>query len=71
MVFVICTKEGAKELLQYSGKYEIDVKNLIIIGGGRIGDGEKGEGSLGKAPSDTLRSWEIPSCGEQGAAEGL
>lgn len=38
LVFVICTKEGAKELLQYSGKYEIDVKNLLIIGGGRIGE---------------------------------
>ena len=30
-----------------------------------------GEGRLGKAPSDALRSWEISSCGEQGAAEGL
>ena len=28
-------------------------------------------GQAGKAPSDTLRSREIPSCGEQGAAEGL
>lgn len=38
LVFVICTKEGAKELLQYTDKYEIDVKNLLIIGGGKIGE---------------------------------
>lgn len=38
LVFVICTKEGEEEIMSYSGKNEIDVKNIMIIGGGRIGE---------------------------------
>ncbi|MBR3303244.1 MAG: Trk system potassium transporter TrkA [Bacteroidales bacterium] len=38
LVFTICSKQGVEDLLKYSGKYEIDVKNLMIIGGGRIGE---------------------------------
>ncbi len=38
MVFVICTKEGVKEAMGYSGKNEIDVKKLMIVGGGRIAE---------------------------------
>lgn len=38
LVFVICTKEGENEVMSYSGKNEIDIKNIMIIGGGRIGE---------------------------------
>lgn len=38
LVFVICTKEGVKEAMKYSGKNEIDVKKLMIVGGGKIGE---------------------------------
>ena len=38
MVFVICTHDGVKEAMSYSGKNEIDIKKLMIVGGGRIGE---------------------------------
>lgn len=38
LVFVICTKAGVKEAMSFSGKNEIDIKNLMIVGGGRIGE---------------------------------
>ena len=38
MVFVICTNDGVKEAMTYSGKNEIDIKKLMIVGGGRIGE---------------------------------
>ncbi len=38
IVFLICTKEGVKQLIKISGKDEIEIKNLLIIGGGRIGE---------------------------------
>lgn len=38
LVFVICTKDGVGELMSYSGKNEIEIKSLMIIGGGRIGE---------------------------------
>ena len=38
LVFVISKKEGSKEVMLYSGKDNIDIKRLMIIGGGRIGE---------------------------------
>lgn len=38
LVFVICTKEGVKQAMSYSGKNEIDIHKLMIVGGGRIGE---------------------------------
>ncbi len=38
LVFVICTREGVKEAMSYSGKSEIDIKKLMIVGGGRIAE---------------------------------
>ncbi|MEZ7884522.1 MAG: Trk system potassium transporter TrkA [Bacteroidales bacterium] len=38
LVFVISKKEGVKEVMSYSGKDNIDVKRLMIVGGGRIGE---------------------------------
>ena len=38
LVFVICTNDGVKEAMTYSGKNEIDIKKLMIVGGGRIGE---------------------------------
>jgi len=38
LVFIICTKDGVEELMTYSGKNEIEVKSLMIVGGGRIGE---------------------------------
>lgn len=38
LVFVICTHDGVKEAMSYSGKNEIDIKKLMIVGGGRIGE---------------------------------
>lgn len=38
LVFVICTKNGVKEAMSFSGKNEIDIKKLMIVGGGRIGE---------------------------------
>lgn len=37
MVFVISNQRGIKEMLKYSGKTNIHVHNLMILGGGRIG----------------------------------
>lgn len=38
LVFTICTRQGVKEAMSFSGKNEIDVKRLMIVGGGRIGE---------------------------------
>lgn len=38
LAFVICTKHGVKKAMSFSGKNEIDIKNLMIVGGGRIGE---------------------------------
>lgn len=38
LVFVISTKEGVTEAMSFSGKNEIDIKRLMIVGGGRIGE---------------------------------
>ena len=38
LVFVICTREGVKQAMSYSGKHEIDIKKLMIVGGGRIAE---------------------------------
>lgn len=38
LVFVICTKTGVKEAMSFSGKNDIDIKRLMIVGGGRIGE---------------------------------
>ncbi len=38
LVFVICTRSGVKEAMSFSGKNEIDIKRLMIVGGGRIGE---------------------------------
>ena len=38
LVFMVSKKEGVAELMSFSGKYEIDVKNLMVIGGGRIAE---------------------------------
>ena len=38
LVFMVCKKEGFTELMGHSGKYEIEVKNLMIVGGGRIAE---------------------------------
>jgi trk system potassium uptake protein len=38
LVFTICTRRGVKEAMSFSGKNEIDVKRLMIVGGGRIGE---------------------------------
>ena len=38
LLFVICTREGVESALSFSGKPEIDIKKLMIVGGGRIGE---------------------------------
>ena len=38
LVFVICTRDGVKPAMSYSGKNEIDIKKLMIVGGGRIAE---------------------------------
>ncbi|MBR4802767.1 MAG: Trk system potassium transporter TrkA [Bacteroidales bacterium] len=38
LVFMVCKKEGFQELMSHSGKYDIDVKNLMVVGGGRIAE---------------------------------
>ena len=38
LVFVICTRDGVKQAMSYSGKHEIDIKKLMIVGGGRIAE---------------------------------
>jgi trk system potassium uptake protein TrkA len=37
LVYVITNQSGVKEMLEYSGKTNIEVNNLMILGGGRIG----------------------------------
>jgi trk system potassium uptake protein TrkA len=37
LVYVITNQSGVKEMLEYSGKKNIEVHNLMILGGGRIG----------------------------------
>jgi K+ transport systems, NAD-binding component len=50
LVFVICTREGVKHAMSFSGKNDIEIKNLMIVGGGRIGEilAKKMEGSVEK-----------------------
>lgn len=38
LVFVIAKKEFVPEIKSYSGKEDIDIKRLVILGGGRIGE---------------------------------
>lgn len=38
LVFVICTKDGVQDAMSFSGKTEIPIKNLMIVGGGRIAE---------------------------------
>jgi len=37
MVYVISSKTGLKELYKYSGKKQFEVRNIMILGGSRIG----------------------------------
>lgn len=37
LVFVLCTPEGVREVMALSGKDSISVRNLMIMGGGRVG----------------------------------
>ncbi len=37
-VFIISSQEGAEEVMSQSGKSNIDVKNVLILGGTRIGE---------------------------------
>ncbi|PID92834.1 MAG: Trk system potassium transporter TrkA [Bacteroidetes bacterium] len=37
LAYVICKKEGIPEMLALSGKSNISIKNVMIVGGGRIG----------------------------------
>lgn len=38
LVYVIARKDSVDEALSYSGKQDIDIKRLTILGGGRIGE---------------------------------
>lgn len=38
LVFVISKRAGVQEVMSYSGKNNIDVRRLMIVGGGRIGE---------------------------------
>ena len=38
IVFVICTRDGVNQAMSYSGKNDIEIKNLMIVGGGSIGE---------------------------------
>ena len=38
LVFVISKRTGVQEAMSYSGKNNIDVKRLMIVGGGKIGE---------------------------------
>lgn len=46
LVYVISSKAGLKQLYQYSGKKQFDVRDIMILGGSRIG--RKTADSLGK-----------------------
>jgi len=37
LVYVVTNKAGVKDVLKYSGKKKIDIKNVMILGGSRIG----------------------------------
>ncbi len=37
LVYVISSKAGLKELYKYSGKKQFEVRNIMILGGSRIG----------------------------------
>jgi len=37
LVYVVTNKAGIKDVLKYSGKKKIDIKNVMILGGSRIG----------------------------------
>ncbi|HPE85990.1 MAG: Trk system potassium transporter TrkA [Bacteroidales bacterium] len=37
LAYVICKREGIPYMLELSGKSKVDIKNVMIIGGGRIG----------------------------------
>lgn len=37
VIYVISNQEGIKDLMQYSGKENIDINNIMILGGSRIG----------------------------------
>ncbi len=38
LVFVICTRDGVQDAMSFSGKKEIKIKNLMVVGGGKIGE---------------------------------
>ena len=37
LIYVVTNKAGIKDVLKYSGKKKIDIKNVMILGGSRIG----------------------------------
>lgn len=37
LVYVVTNKAGIKDVMKYSGKKRIDIKNIMILGGSRIG----------------------------------
>jgi trk system potassium uptake protein TrkA len=37
LVYVVTNKAGIKDVMKYSGKKRIDIKNVMILGGSRIG----------------------------------
>lgn len=37
MVYVITSRESAREVMRYSGRHNIDIRTLMILGGSRIG----------------------------------
>ncbi len=37
LVYVVTNKAGVKDVMKYSGKKRIDIKNVMILGGSRIG----------------------------------
>jgi trk system potassium uptake protein TrkA len=37
VIYVISNQEGIKDLMEYSGKEKIDINNIMILGGSRIG----------------------------------
>lgn len=38
LVFVISTRDGVKQAMSLSGKDQIDIRRMMIVGGGRIGE---------------------------------
>lgn len=37
LAYVVCKPDGIEELLKMGGKVKVDIKNVMIVGGGRIG----------------------------------